>query len=110
VIRTADSVGVGTPGRALRRPGARVLAGEGAMFVTLPTHCGLSFRLRGVRFGRLSSPAQIPDTAGVDEVLAIGCGPKSTSSPTKVSRTYGMVRRVTWRMQRDYHDGIGRSG
>lgn len=72
-FRTADSLGVGTPGRALRRPGAQVLTGEGAHFITLPSHCGLSFRLRGVEFGRVSSPGQIPDTAGVDEVLAVGC-------------------------------------
>jgi hypothetical protein len=72
-FRTADSLGVGTLGPALRRPGAQVLFGEGATFVRLPTHCGLSFRLRGVEFGRVSTPAQIPDTAVVDEVLAIGC-------------------------------------
>jgi hypothetical protein len=72
-FRTADSLGVGTPGRALRRPGAQVLTGEGAHFIRLPSHCGLSFRLRGVEFGRVSSPAQVPDTAVVDEVLAVGC-------------------------------------
>jgi hypothetical protein len=72
-FRTTDSLGVGTPGPALRRPGAQVLSGEGAVFVGLPSHCGLSFRLRGVEFGRVATPAQIPDTAVVDEVLAIGC-------------------------------------
>jgi hypothetical protein len=72
-FRTADSLGVGTPGRALRRSGAQVLAGEGKYFVRLPSHCGLSFRLRGVEFGRVATPAQIPDTAAVDEVLAVGC-------------------------------------
>ena len=72
-FRTADSLGVGTPGPTLRRPGAQVLTGEGAVFVTLPSHCGLSFRLRGVEFGRVTRPAQIPDTAVVEEVLAFGC-------------------------------------
>ncbi len=72
-FRTADSLGVGTPGRALRRSGAQVLTGEGAHFVRLPSHCGLSFRLRGVEFGRVSTPARIPDSAVVDEVLAVGC-------------------------------------
>jgi hypothetical protein len=72
-FRTADSLGVGTTGPTLRRPGARVLAGEGAVFVTLPSHCGLSFRLRGVEFGRVTRPAQIPDTAVVEDVLAFGC-------------------------------------
>ena len=78
-IRAADSLGVGTPGRALRRSGAKVLMGEGAVFVTLPTHCGLSFRLRGVEFGRVASAAQIPDGASVDEVLAFGCASGATS-------------------------------
>ena len=71
--RAADSLGVGTPASALRRPGARVLTGEGTVFVALPGHCGLSFRIRGVPPGRASSPEQIPDTALVDEVLAFGC-------------------------------------
>jgi hypothetical protein len=71
--RTADSLGVGTPAMALRRPGAKVLAGEGAHFVTLPSHCGLSFRLRDVEFGRVRIPAEIPDGATVGEVLVVGC-------------------------------------
>jgi hypothetical protein len=74
-FRTTDSLGVGTPASALRRPGARVLTGEGKLFVTLPSHCGLSFRLRGVEFGRVTSVSQIPARAVVDEVLAIGCSP-----------------------------------
>jgi hypothetical protein len=72
-FRTADSLGVGMPAAALRRSGARVLSGEGKVFVTLPSHCGLSFRLRGVEAGRVSSVAQIPANADVDEVLAFGC-------------------------------------
>jgi hypothetical protein len=72
-FRTADSLGVGTPATALRRPGAKVLTGEGAHFVTLPSHCGLSFRLRGVEFGRVRTPAEIPAGATVGEVLVVGC-------------------------------------
>ena len=72
-FRTSDSLGVGTPASELRRPGARLLAGEGAMYVTLPSHCGLSFRLRGVEFGRPSSMSDVPSSATVNEVLAIGC-------------------------------------
>lgn len=72
-FRTSDSLGVGTPASALRRAGARVLTGEGKVFVTLPSHCGLSFRLRGVQAGRVSSVSQLPPGAVVDEVLAIGC-------------------------------------
>ena len=71
-FRTSDSLGVGTPASALRRAGARALTGEGKVFVTLPSHCGLSFRLRGVQAGRVSSVSQLPPGV-VDEVLAIGC-------------------------------------
>jgi hypothetical protein len=72
-FKTTDSLGVGAAVSALRRPGARLLTGEGAYYVTLPGHCGLSFRLRGVAFGRASSLSQVPATASVDEVLVIGC-------------------------------------
>jgi hypothetical protein len=72
-FRTADSLGVGTPVSALRRPGARLLTGEGAYYVTLPTQCGLSFHLQGVEFGRVTSLSQVPASATVDEVLVIGC-------------------------------------
>jgi hypothetical protein len=72
-FRTADSLGVGSQLRGLRRTGARLLTGEGAYFVTLPSHCGLSFRLRGVEFGRLRTLAQVPDSATVGEVLVVGC-------------------------------------
>jgi hypothetical protein len=82
-FRTADSLGVGTPASALRRPAAQVLAGEGAVFVRLPSHCGLSFRLRGARLGRVSTPAQIPDSAVVDEVLAVGCSARPGAPPVR---------------------------
>jgi hypothetical protein len=82
-FRTADSLGVGTPASALRRPAAEVLAGEGAVFVRLPSHCGLSFRLRGATLGRVSTPAQIPDSAVVDEVLAVGCSAGPGAPPVR---------------------------
>jgi hypothetical protein len=81
-FRTADSIGVGTPATALRRPGARVLAGEGSVYVTLPSHCGLSFRLEGVAPGQVRSPAQIPEATRIGEVLAFGCE-GAGSSPTR---------------------------
>jgi hypothetical protein len=81
-FRTADSVGVGTQASTLRGAGARVLTGEGSVYVTLPSHCGLSFRLEGVAPGRVRSPAQIPESTRIGEVLAIGCAP-SGSSPAR---------------------------
>ena len=77
-FRTADSLGVGSPASSLRRRGARLLTGEGAHFVTLPSHCGLSFRLRGVAFGRVRAVEQIPDGATVGEVLVVGCRASSS--------------------------------
>lgn len=73
-FRTSDSLGVGTPVGAFRRRGPQILIGEGNVFLRLPSHCGLSFRLRDVAAGRASSVDQLPDGAVVDEVLAIGCG------------------------------------
>ena len=72
-FRTADSLGVGTPVGAFRLRGPEILMGEGNVFLRLPSHCGLSFRLRDVTPGRASSLQQMPDSAVVDEVLAIGC-------------------------------------
>lgn len=72
-FRTADSLGVGTPARELaRREGARLLAGEGRVFITVPTHCGLSFRIGGVK--PPATLATLPADARVDEVLVVGCG------------------------------------
>lgn len=72
-FRTADSLGIGTPVGAFRHRGPEILIGEGNVFLRLPSHCGLSFRLRDVAPGRASSLQQLPDSAVVDEVLAIGC-------------------------------------
>jgi hypothetical protein len=72
-FRTADSLGVDTPASALDRPGAEVLVGEGAVFVRSPSHCGLSFRIRGAFPPGGASVSQLPAGALVDEILAIGC-------------------------------------
>jgi hypothetical protein len=73
-FRTADSLGIGTPVGAFRQRGPQILMGEGNVFLRLPSHCGLSFRLRDVAPGQASSLEQLPDSVAVDEVLAIGCG------------------------------------
>jgi hypothetical protein len=55
--------------------------GEGNVFLRLPRHCGLSFRLRDVVAGRASSLEQLPDSAAVDAVLAIGCAGPARVAP-----------------------------
>jgi hypothetical protein len=80
-FRTADSLGVGTPVGAFRHRGPEILMGEGHVFLRLPSHCGLSFRLRDVVAGRASSLEQLPDGAAVDEVLAIGCAGPARVAP-----------------------------
>jgi hypothetical protein len=70
---TADSLGVGSPVGAFRQRGPQLLMGEGNVFLRLPSHCGLSFRLRDVAAGQFASLRRLPDTVVVDEVLAVGC-------------------------------------
>lgn len=78
VLRTADSLGVGTPlSRLLAlKGGVQGLAGEGHMFLIAQSHCGLSFEL--------SAPAApgdwqrarlrtLPPSTTVTRVLVIGC-------------------------------------
>lgn len=73
-FRTADGLGVGTTVAELRKDrAARVLAGEGSMFITVADQCGLSFRLGGVQFGPELPAADLPAEARVVEVLAFGC-------------------------------------
>lgn len=73
-FRTADEIGVGTTVDALRRSGsARVLTGEGSMFLTLAEKCGLSFRLAGVPFGPERAAAELPGDGRVVELLVFGC-------------------------------------
>lgn len=76
-IRTADSVGVGTPARELLdEPGATVAWGEGDHFILNPAYCGLSFQLTGLpqRPEPWTTPevAELPDTVRVNEVLVTG--------------------------------------
>jgi hypothetical protein len=73
-FRTAEGLGVGSTVAELRQGrAARVLAGEGSMFITLADHCGLSFRLSGVPFGPARPVAELPADGRVVEVLAFGC-------------------------------------
>lgn len=73
-FRTAEGLGVGSTVAELRRDRtARVMPGEGSMYVTLDDHCGLSFRLSGVPFGRARPVAELPADGRVVEVLAFGC-------------------------------------
>jgi hypothetical protein len=71
-IRTADSLGVGTTARRLRRSGAQLLgSAEGSFYVRIPRLCGLSFRIEGV--SDASAWSDIPSKAAVDQVLVVGC-------------------------------------
>jgi len=76
-LRTADSVGVGTPARQLlAAPGANVVWGEGNHVVVTPEHCGLSFLLTALppraRPWSTAEVAEMPDSVRVGEVLVIG--------------------------------------
>ena len=73
-FRTSEGLGVGSTVADLRRDrAARVMAGEGSMFIALADHCGLSFRLSGVPFGPERPVEQLPANGRVVEVLAFGC-------------------------------------
>ena len=71
-LRTADSLGVGTTARALRDANATLAVGDRGVFALVPTHCGLSFHLAGVRPDQASWTV-ISDDAIVDRVLVYGC-------------------------------------
>ncbi len=80
-FRTSDSLGVGTAlERLLEFPDAEPLIGEGTVFVGIPAHCGLSFRLSepvsSLPAGKpdRSSLGELPQDTRVDRVLAFGCG------------------------------------
>jgi hypothetical protein len=60
---------------------APMLAGGDVLFLRLPSHCGLSFRLRDVAAGQVSSFQQLPDSIVVNEVLAIGCDSRGRVAP-----------------------------
>jgi hypothetical protein len=80
-FRTADSLGVGTPlSRLLQYEGVRGMPGEDGLYVRMPVHCGLSFRLSGSGHGSASewTPerlARLPGETHVGRVLVVGCAP-----------------------------------
>ena len=88
-IRTSDTLGVGTTlRRLLREPGVHAFTGEGAVYVQVPRHCGLSFRLADA--GELGDAPdsvgptqlrQLPPTTPVSTVLVVGCGRAATVAP-----------------------------
>jgi hypothetical protein len=78
--RTADALGVGTSIGRLRQPeGAHGMTGEGAFFVALPEHCGMSFRIVNggpeTKRGDLDRAGlfRVSELAAVSEVLIFGC-------------------------------------
>jgi hypothetical protein len=74
--RTRDSLGVGTTARELQRRGARPPSyGEGGVYTTIESMCGLSFRLGGLQHPVAIKRGwqAIPPDARVDLVLMFGC-------------------------------------
>jgi hypothetical protein len=84
-LRTADSLGVGTPVTRLLALFPRAIGahGEGGIYAT-STRCGLSFRLTdlapGARFrgGTTAALRALPPGAAVTRVLVTGCSPRGT--------------------------------
>ena len=82
-FRTPAGFAVGVPARELAAAdGARVLVGEGEVYVTVAGECGVSYRLGGVDFGVVAAarspeeaPANLPDSARVDRILVFHCPP-----------------------------------
>ncbi|HEX7980083.1 MAG TPA: hypothetical protein VF461_15850, partial [Gemmatimonadaceae bacterium] len=81
-FRTVDSLGVGTTlARLLQEPGVHASGGEGALYVVVPRHCGVSFGLSQTgELGDASSgdigPAQLrrlPPATHVSDVIVSGC-------------------------------------
>jgi hypothetical protein len=77
-LRTADSLGVGTPIASLLalEGGVQGLAGEGSLFLLAQARCGLSFELSARATGGDWQRPQLrtlPPTTRVKRVLVIGC-------------------------------------
>ncbi len=79
-LRTADSLGVGTPIERLRRlTNPRLMTGEGVLFIASTEHCGMSFRLSNTGPDALrgnldrAGLSRLPESAAVSEVLVFGC-------------------------------------
>jgi hypothetical protein len=113
-FRTADSLGVGTTlARLLREPGVSAVGGEGALFVVVPRHCGVSFGL--AEAGELGDaptdsivPAQLrqlPRDTRVSEVLVFGCDRPDTGSAPPPHRDAALVPRFLGCYALD--DGVG---
>lgn len=72
--RAADSLGVGSLVRDLRvRRDARLIRGEGGLFVVMADPCGMSFRLGQPDGAAAVSLASVADSVRVTEVLVTGC-------------------------------------
>jgi hypothetical protein len=80
-LETASGISVGTTlSELLQHEAARGMMGEGALYVALPDHCGMSFRL-DTEPGEISGGgewtaerlAELPGSTPVDEILAFGC-------------------------------------
>jgi hypothetical protein len=79
-LRTSDSLGVGTSlDRLLQLRGVHGVAGEGAVFVLSPAHCGLSFELSEPGSDAptaewdLAALRRLPTNTTVRRVLITGC-------------------------------------
>lgn len=77
-LRTADSIGIGTPAaRLAERPGVTMATGEGRHFLLMPEHCGLSFGIRGLpdratdrsRSWTVERIRDLPDTVRIGGIL-----------------------------------------
>lgn len=73
-LRTADSLGVGTPlAKLLELPDVTPAMGEGT-YVLSPAHCGLSFQLRGAGVARTAEELRkLPRSLEVERMLVTGC-------------------------------------
>lgn len=80
-FRTIESIGVGTRlHRLLDHDGVKASEGEGLLYVTLPSHCGLSFRISHVPEDdehrdtwTRSDLERLSSATVVDQVLIVGC-------------------------------------
>lgn len=72
--RALDSLGVGSVVADLRvRRGARLINGEGRLFITTADPCGLSFRLDRPNTTQGLTLGAVGDSVKVVEVLVVGC-------------------------------------
>ena len=81
--RSENGIGIGTPARRLAElSGAGAYAGEGEVYVLIPSECGISYRISGAELGRVASASSaeealrsMPPSAEVDLILIWGCAP-----------------------------------